>query len=102
MKKRQHSFNILKAFFVRNIYLDAVNVTGCVMIGCVMIGCVMIGCVMIGCVMIGCVINRIWIYTSVNLHVTIRRFHTLMSVGQKKLLVCEKNVAAFSCCGKVL
>ena len=25
----------------------------------------------------------------------IRRFHTLMSVGRKKLLVCEKNVAAF-------
>ena len=46
-------------------------------------------------------INRIWIYISVNLYVTIRRFHTLMSVGRKKLLVCEKNVAPFSCCGKV-
>ena len=29
-------------------------------------------------------------------------FHTLISVGRKKLLVYEKNVAAFSCCGKVL
>ena len=42
----------------------------------------------------------IFIYISVNLEVTIRRFHTLMSVGRKKLLVCEKNVAAFSCCEK--
>ena len=29
-------------------------------------------------------------------------FYTLMSVGRKKLSVCQNNVAAFSCCCKVL
>ena len=33
--------------------------------------------------------------------VIIRRFHTLMSVGRKKLSVCQNNVAAFSYCGKL-
>ena len=42
----------------------------------------------------------VWLYISVILSVTIRRFPTLMSVGRNKLLACEKNVAAFSCCSK--
>jgi len=29
-------------------------------------------------------------------------FHTMLSVGRKKLSVYEKNVAAFSCCDKLL
>ena len=28
-------------------------------------------------------------------------FHTLMSVGRKKLSVCLKNVPAFSCCSEI-
>ena len=29
-------------------------------------------------------------------------FSTLMSVGRKKVSVCQNNVAAFSCCCKIL
>ena len=56
----------------RNIYLDAVNV--------------------IGRLDASYYINCIWIYVSVNLQVTIRRFHTQMSVGRKKAFKYVKRM----------
>ena len=60
-KKRQHYFDILKAFFVRHSSE----------------------------------------YQSIKRFGDYPTFYTLMSVGRKKLSVCQNNVAAFSCCCKI-